>query len=109
MKLIQYLATAFVWSCVGTVVVQGACGALFLVQGLGFDHPEYDTAVLLGWGGDHPLGRHLALTFRLPGMKELVTNDIITQEAFDRMLTLLEDASFPLVGPAMFGVWTQRP
>ena len=82
---------------------------LALVTGLGFAHIGAAGEVLLGRGGDHPLGRHWHLKRQVPRMAALVAQGVVRREAFDRMRALFADAAFAFVGPIQFGVWGRRP
>ncbi len=82
---------------------------LALVKGLGFARIGVAGEVLLGRGGDDPLGRFWSLTLGVPGMEALVEHGAVTREEFDSMRALFEDAAFAFVGPIQFGVWGCRP
>jgi SAM-dependent methyltransferase len=82
---------------------------LALVEGLGFVSVGATGEVVLGKGGNHPLGRFWSLSVRVPGVKALMERGVVTREAFDHMCALLEDAAFGLVDAIHFSVWGQRP
>ena len=83
--------------------------ALALVEQLGFAHTGVTGEVLLGRGGDHPLGRFWSLTCRVPGMEALVEQGVVSRVAFEQIRTLFDDAAFAFVSPIQFSVWGQRP
>src|SRR5262249_9394035 len=82
---------------------------LTLVERLGFVHTGATGEVMLGRGGNHPLGRFWSLTFQVPGMESLVEQGVVVREAFEQMRRLFDDAAFAFVSPIQFRVWGQRP
>ena len=82
---------------------------LALVKGLGFAHIGAAGEVVLGRGGDDPLGRSWSLSLGAPHMEGLVENGAVTREELDSMRALFEDAAFDFIGPIGFGVWGCRP
>lgn len=81
---------------------------LALIEGLGFASTGAVGGVILGKGGDHPVGRFYNQTFQTPGFEALVDRGVVTREAFDHMCALLEDSAFGLVGPIVFSAWGRR-
>jgi SAM-dependent methyltransferase len=80
-----------------------------ILDGLSFVNTGTAGQVLIGRGGDHPLGKFWSLTFQLPGFEALVERGITTREEFDRTRSLFEDASFRFVATIQFGAWGRRP
>lgn len=82
---------------------------LGLIERLGFANVGAAGEVVLGRGGNHPLGQFWSLSFRVPGVEALVERGVVAREAFDHMCTFFEDAACSFVGPIQFSVWGQRP
>ena len=82
---------------------------LALFKGLGFARVVADGEVVLGRGGDDPLGRSWSLSLGAPHMETLVEHGAVTRGELDSMRVLFGDATFDLIGPVGFGVWGCRP
>lgn len=81
---------------------------LALIEGLGFASIGAAGEVILGKGGNHPVGRLYSQTVRTPGFEALVERGVVTREEFEHMCALLENSAFGFVGLIVFCAWGQR-
>jgi SAM-dependent methyltransferase len=102
-------------ACLNALRAAGSMDSAFgrrllgLVERLGFANVGAAGEVVLGRGGNHPLGRFWSLSFQLPGVEALVERGVVAREELDHLCAFLEDATCSLVGPIQFSVWGQRP
>lgn len=102
-------------ACLDALRTQGVldtrCGRHLpgLLRELHFAKTGLSARVLIGEGGEHPLGRWCASMFRSPALDGLVERGVLAGESVARVQALVDTPGLGLMGPVLVSAWGQRP
>lgn len=80
-----------------------------LLRDLRFANTGLSAQLLIGEGGEHPLGHWCASMFHSQALDALVERGLVAGEAVARMQALMDTPGMGLMGPVLFSAWGQRP